>query len=141
MNPPFLLYFLLFLFSCQSIPKGYHRINGEFDATGTESCNALMQKIKKEWAINDTCNCYYYNEKLVKKIITNQSCFIGMDTASVIKIFGKQNITFGKTFNYYFSQNCKSMDSFYSYRMLFIHLKFNKVADIDLYLPSGFICK
>jgi len=44
---------LLFFISCQSIPKGYHTINRTYVLTGSESCNNLMQKIKKEWAISD----------------------------------------------------------------------------------------
>jgi len=121
----FLYLSFILLISCTSIPKGYHRIDGVYEATGNESCNKIMQKIKKEWSISDTCNCYYFNEKLVKKIITNKSCFIGMDSNQIINLFGKYNREYRKDFEYNFTNKGDDCENYYSLRKLFIKFDLN----------------
>ena len=123
---------LLFLLSCQSIPKGYHTINGTYDTTGTEPCNNLMQKIKKEWAMSDTCKCYYYNEKLVKKILKNKNCFIGMDSLQIINLFGMYNRNDRNDFEYFFTNKGDDCDTYYSLRTIYFNFDLNnKVNNVE----------
>jgi len=133
---------LLFLLSCQSIPKGYHPINGTDVLTGTEPCNNLMQKIKKEWAISDTCKCYYYNEKLVKKILKNKNCFIGMDTSTIIKTFGKPYFEKSMGLIYPISKKC-DFNGYLGETFLHFNLDItsSKIVNIELNIPSISICK
>ena len=123
---------LLFLLSCQSIPKGYQSINGTYELTGSESCNNLMQKIKKEWAISDTCKCYYYNEKLVKKILKNKNCFIGMDSMQIINLFGKYNLEYRKDFKYSLISKGNDCDVYFSVRTISFNFDLNnKVNNVE----------
>ena len=137
-----LLFLSLFLLSCQSIPKGYHTINETYDTTGTEPCNNLMQKIKKEWAISDTCKCYYYNEKLVKKILKNKKCFIGMDTTTIIKTFGKPYFEKSMGLIYPISKKC-DFNGYLGETYLHFNLDItsSKIENIELNIPSISICK
>lgn len=126
----FLYLSFILLISCTSIPKGYHRIDGAYEAIGNESCNKIMQKIKKKWSISDTCNTYYFNQKLVNEIIKEKNCFIGMDTSQIIKIFGRPTDTEDRSFKYSLS-NCNELFYQNYYNSLILNIKFDKVGGIS----------
>lgn len=90
--------FVLFICfcGCNTIPKEFDLVNGSFDESIEEDCNKLFQEVQKKWAIyagnSDYADGYFYNKKLVERIVNNENCFIGLDTSHVISLFGNPNL-------------------------------------------------
>lgn len=127
---------VLVFWGCGSIPKNYTAINGTFETNRTE-CNTLIKEIQKKWAKHDSFHCFYYNKKLLDKVIANRDCLIKAGKNEIINLLGEPNVNENIFFRYNLSSKCLVGDNIVSdYSLDFNfdstgkelqNIKFNKV--------------
>lgn len=128
-----LMYLLLvtFLFVyCSPIPTGYSAVNGKISEINHLKCVSLHKKVQKKWLIHNDCTCFYHNKNLIKDIIFNQDCLTGVDTSTIIQLFGKPTTRGQNVLTYRLSKNCKKGDEYGTEHTLDFYIDFNKTPNL-----------
>jgi hypothetical protein len=127
-----LFFMLLFIISCNTIPKGFRLVNGQLLSIEQPFCSKIFQKVQKKWAKHDKYFCFHYSKSLTAEIIQNKNCFIGLDKAEIIGLLGKPTLEDKWIIAYNLSKSCENGDEFVSPYRLDFYLKEDKVADVKL---------
>lgn len=102
------LLFLMFLSTCNSVPKGFELVNKEASKGRGGDCDKLLRKLAKKWSVHKENGCYCADPQLLEEIIDNK-CLRDYNEEEIIEIFGTPTSRELISVWYYaISKECKS---------------------------------
>ena len=103
------------------IPQVFSKVHDELKPTESyfnlnPVCSQLIGEIYDCWLVYDRAAavdkylCYHYNQKLIEKIESSKTCFIGLKSADIIKLFGTPSIEEKNVLHYELGKTCKEVN-------------------------------
>ena len=111
----------ILIFGCKTIPKDFKLVNDkQFNNFSNNLCGNLKNEIQNKWAIHKEFDCYFYNKKLIEKIIKESTCFIGISEDELKSLFGKPNRSENSIIRYNIAKECGQNNDIYGdYNLIF----------------------
>lgn len=112
---------ITFVFFRCNVPQGFSKVHNELNPTELSyglnpGCIQLIGEIYDCWLVyvrtekEHKYPCFYYNQKLVEKIKSSNTCFIGLKSVDIIKLFGMPSIGEKNVLHYELGKTCNEVE-------------------------------